>query len=206
MRAVQEVDGMSEVSQDEQRGSKIVAVSNGDDVGELMGYETWPEDISHAFDHALGVTSVKHLKDRENKTIIFAEVVADFRALEADYVAKLGTETENALRARRIITEKLIFMAWALEQPLETCQQYWHELQQLGFHRIERKINETSFFADICGEHGHINLGLEVLAPVIAEVERLRAEPNLTQWATEFYDQELASLGRLRARLEAERT
>jgi hypothetical protein len=188
-------------------GHKIIAMSNGgDDVAELMGYDTWPQDISHAFDHALGVTAVKYLKNRENRTFAFNEVIADYRTLEADYVAQLGTDTENALQVRRIIAEKLIFMAWALEQPFETCQQYWHELQQLGFYRIERKINETFFFADICREHGRTDLSLEVLAPVIAEVERLRAEPNLTQWATEFYEQELESLRKLRARLEAERT
>lgn len=185
-------------------GSKIVAESNGDDLAELMGYDKWPREVSLAFDRALGVVSVKYLKDLENRTFSFAAVVADFRALEVEYAMSVGDE-ENVKQVRRIITEKLLQMTSNLDEPFETSQLFWHELQALGFYRIEREINNTWMFAEICREHGQTDVGLSVIEPVIAKVEALHAKPGITQWATEYYEQELGYLRKLRVRLETER-
>ncbi|HMY20421.1 MAG TPA: hypothetical protein PKA58_29045 [Polyangium sp.] len=66
-------------------------------------------------------------------------------------------------------------------------------------------LGNTSLFAEICREHGQTDVGLSVIDPVIAKVEGLRAKPGITQWATEYYEQELGYLRKLRARLETER-
>jgi hypothetical protein len=185
---------------------QVMAESKGDDdLAELMGYDKWPEDVAIAFDRARGVVSLKYLKNRKNQKIDFTSVVADFRALESEYLVRVGDNEENAQQVRRIITEMLLQMAQDLDQPFETCQRYWNDLVQLGFYRIERRCNKTWLFADCCREHGQTELGLAVLDPLIVELERLRAEPTVTEQAAKYYDQELGYLRKLRAKLEAER-
>ena len=48
-------------------------------------------------------------------------------------------------------------------------------------------------------------MGLALLEPLIADLERLGAEPTATKQEVDYYDYELESLQKLRARLEAER-
>ncbi len=193
------------ISTEKNVNAKIVAESNGDDLAELMGYDKWPREVSLAFDRALGVVSVKYLQDLENRTFDFASVVDDFRALEAEYMTIVRDNEESVRQVRRIVTEKLLQMTSNLDEPFETSQMFWHELQRLGFYRIEREINNTWLFAEICREHGQTDVGLSVIDPVIAKVEQLHARPGITQWASEYYEQELGYLRKLRVRLETER-
>jgi len=174
-------------------------------LAELMGYHTWPREIALDFERARGVVSVKYIKNRENLKNDFPSVVADFRALEIEYLKRIGDHPENAQQVRRIITEMLLQAASDTDQPFETCQQYWHELQQLGFYRIERECTDSWMFADICCEHGRIDIGLGVLDPLIQQLEILQSRPNLTEWAAEYYKQRLGDMRNLRARLEAAR-
>lgn len=174
----------------------------GDPIGELMGYDKWPEDVAIAFDRARGVATLKYIK---NAHIDFAAIVAEFRALEAEYSALLGDNEENIQQVRRITTEMLLQAAWDKDQPFDTCLKYWHDLQALGFYRLERRCLKTGLFAVICQHYGHADMGLGLLEPLIAELERLRAEPTATKQEVDYYDYELASLHKLRARLEAER-
>ena len=176
---------------------------SGDDaLGELMGYDKWPEDVAIAFERARGVASVKYIRNRE---VDFASIVADYRAIEAEFLVHFRNNEENAQQVRRIMTEMLLQAAWDKDQPFETCQRYWNDLQQLGFYRIERQCNETWLFAKICCEHGHTEIGLAVLDPLIAELERLRAEPTVATFAVGYYEDEIGYLRKLRAKLEAER-
>ena len=193
------------ISTEKNVNAKIVAESNGDDLAELMGYDKWPREVSLAFDRALGVVSVKYLQDLENRTFDFASVVDDFRALEAEYMTIVRDNEESVRQVRRIVTEKLLQMTSNLDEPFETSEMFWHELQRLGFYRIEREINNTLLFAEICREHGQTDVGLSVIDPVIAKVEQLHAKPGITQWASEYYEQELGYLRKLRVRLETER-
>jgi hypothetical protein len=171
-------------------------------IGELMGYDKWPRDVSIAFDRALGVATLKYLK---NKEVDFASVVADYRAIEAEFLPRVGDNEENAQQVRRRVTEHLLQAAWDKDQPFETCQRYWNDLLQLGFYRIERQCLQTGSFAVCCHDYGQTELGLAVLDPLIVELKRLRAEPTVTMLAAHYYDDEFRSLRKLRARLEAER-
>ncbi len=173
--------------------------SDGGSIAELMGYDKWPEDVSIAFDRVLGVAK------RTNRRTEFVSTVADYRAIEAEFLVRIGDNEENAQQVRRRVSEHLLSMAWQKDQPFETCQRYWNDLQALGFYRIERQSWMTWFFVDSCRQHGQTDTGLAVLDPFIAELERLRADPSVTVQATKFYDQELEPLRKLRADLEAER-
>ncbi|HRI72413.1 MAG TPA: hypothetical protein PK156_49600 [Polyangium sp.] len=179
--------------------------NDSDVIGKLMGYDKWPEEVAIAFDHARGVLSAKYLKDRKDGRGNFASVLAEFSALESEYLVRVGDIEENAQQVRRIIAEMIFEAAWYLDEPFETCQRYWNEVVQLGFYGVERKALITGVFVACCRQHGQTDLGLANLDPLIAELERLRAEPATTKLAAEYYDYTIESLQRARARLEAER-
>lgn len=173
----------------------------GDPIAELMGYDKWPRDVAIAFDRARGVATLKYLK---NADIDFASIVADFRALEAEFVVRVCDNEENVQQVRRIITEMLLQAAWDKEQPFETCLQYWHDLQGLGFYRLERRCLKTGLFAVICLHYGRTAMGLALLDPLIAELGQLRVEHAATKQDVDYYDYEIESMGKVRARLEAQ--
>ncbi len=201
LRAKLEAQKKTEPSQMTDEGNDE-SESDSSAIAEFMGYDKWPLDVSIAFDRARGVATLKYIK---NKEVDFSSVVADFRAIEAEYLVRVGDNEENAQQVRRIMTTMLIQAAWDKEQPFETCQQYWNDLVQLGFYRIERQVLETGSFAVCCHDYGQTELGLALLDPLIVELKRLRAEPTVTMQTAHYFDHELGSLRKLRARLEAER-
>jgi hypothetical protein len=176
--------------------------SRGDGIAEMYGYDKWPEGVSIAFDRALGVASLKYLRKID---VDFASVVADVRAIEAEFLVRIGDNQENAQQVRRIITEMLLQVAWNQEQPFETCQGYWNDLVQLGFYGIERQCLQTGAFAACCHDYGQTEIGLALIEPLLAKFERLRADPSVTKEAAEYYDYELEGLRINRARLEAQK-
>ena len=171
-------------------------------IAELYGYDKWPRDVSLAFDRALGVASLKYLKNMGND---FASVVTDFRAIETEFLVRIGDNQENAQQVKRIVAEFLFRAARDKNEPFETCQRYWNDLQQFGFYRIERQVNLTVLFAISCRRHGQTDIGLAVVDPLIVELERLRAEPTVTDFAAGYYDDEIGYLRKLRAKLEAQK-
>ncbi len=173
-----------------------------DDLAELMGYDKWPEDVSIAFDQALGIATLKYTKDLKND---FISIIHDAQAIETEFLARIGDSEENARQLRRIVAEFLLRAAWNKDQPFETCQRYWNDLLELGFYRIQRQCTMAWYFADCCRQHGQIELGIATLDPLIAELERLCVDPTPTNLNAEYYEYELESLRKLRARLEAER-
>lgn len=185
---------------------KIEAPIDDTNIIEIMGFDKWPRDIALAFDRALGDLSLKYLKSRKNRTFEFGVVVADFRALEAQYLDRFLDNEENRLELRRIITEYLLRMAKDLGEPFEACELYWQDLLKLGFSSIEREGLQTGAFAACCLSFGRIDLGLAVVDPLVAKLQRLNADPAATEQAREYYAEEIDSFRKLRARLEAERT
>jgi hypothetical protein len=203
---MQQEDETAGVSDEQRTGPKIIAESNGgEDELELNGFDKWPHEVYVAFEQAVAAENVKHIRNRKSATFTFDAFIAGLRAIEAEYVEHFRDNAENAQQVRRIITEWLLLFA-ELDPRFETSQSLWNELRQLGFYRIERECTDTLAFARACLEHGRLDQGLEVMAPVVAELERLRAPPNVTQWASEYYEQELGYFAKLRARLEAARS
>lgn len=184
----------------DERNDDTEALSNALD--ERTEYEKWAEGVFVALARARGAASVRYIRD---KTIDFASVVAEYRAIEAEYIAHFRDDEENAQHVRRIMTEMLLQAAWDKNQPFETGELYWKDLQQLGFYSLQRQCNATWLFGEICRDHGQTDTGLAVVDAFIAELERLRAEPNVSDWDAEDYDEKLGGMRKLRARLEADR-
>lgn len=171
-------------------------------IDELMGYDKWPDGVATEFDRALGVVVRGYLKNRRNLTASFATVIAEFRKIEAEFVGRVGDDIANVRQVQTIVSEFLLEAAYMTDQPFATCDQYWHDLQKLGFYRIERECMQTGFFAGVCLSHARIDVGLAVVDSIRVKLERLRAEPNATETAIEYYAEQIESFAKLRARLE----
>lgn len=169
---------------------------------ERTEYEKWAEGVFIAFGRAREAAHVRYIRD---KTIDFVSIVATYRAIEAEYLAHFRDDDENTYHVRRITTELLLQATWEKDQPLETGERYWNDLRQLGFYNIDRQCFATLLFGEICRDHGQTDTGLAVVDAFIAELERLRAEPNVSDWDAEDYDEKLGGMRKLRARLEADR-
>jgi hypothetical protein len=199
------VDGFEEnvplsgTNEDDADEGKISSEEESDAYfAEVAGYDRWPEDVAIDFSQALTLATINSFR------VDFATTVAEYRAIEAKFLPRFGNHAENAQQVRRHITEMVLDAAMTKKEPFETCLGYWNELLQLGFYRIERRCRATWSFADCCRTHGQRDIGLAVLNPLMDELERLRAEPDVTKPASEYFRHELETLGKLRAKLEAQ--
>jgi hypothetical protein len=151
----------------------------------------------------LAKTFIKHVKD---KSSTYNSAVASFRAVENEYIERFQGHEENRVQVRRNVMEFLLEVAWYKDEPFETCQLHWHELQKLGFSSIEREEGQVGVFGAICLAYGQIDVGLAAIDPFVAKIQTLRVEPNAAEAALEYYDAQIDSFAKLRARLEAARS
>lgn len=152
----------------------------------------------------------------------FADVAADYRGMEADFVARAGEDKayeEFVLDVRQRIAEDILKAACSLEQPFDVCREAWNALVGVGFTSFGEQCRTTEFYAESCGFNQKPEEGLAVLEPLLVELQRRldaeiqrRAEarangepPTHEEPSPSFYRDWLESLGELRDKLEAQR-
>ncbi len=156
-------------------------------------------EISGAFGQA---TDAAWLRTREWD---FEVLVVEYKRLETEFVARVGSSEVHVREIQRRITEIILQAAIEREESFATCQQWWDELGRLGFSDIERCCTMTWFYGDACLAHGEFDAGLAVVKPLITELEISLASPTNTEPAKRFYQRELATLRKLQDELVAMR-
>ncbi len=173
----------------------VVDDDDDDDDGPEVEWETDP--LGCDFAAALDVTIVKVFRSD------FSEALREFRAMEATFIARAGDSEGDIREMRQAIAGQLLSEAIDKNQPFEVCEAYWNDLQTIGFVCIEHKVYKSRFFADCCGQHGQVDRGLAVLESMVAELEHMRSAPDAPKQLKRYCRDELATLGKLRAKLEA---
>jgi len=140
---------------------------------------------------------------RKTRHSSFGDIVQAYKAVEFEFVVRAGSNEIYVLETRRRVAEALLREAHG-SQPFDTCQKLWDDLLCIGFANIEIKCIMTWYYADSCRKNKEPEAGLAELEPLIAELERLLTEPTATEDAAGDYQDELAKLGKLRARLKAQ--
>lgn len=135
----------------------------------------------------------------------FPELVRAFTAVQSAFLPRIGDNEIAALEIRRRVAEMIFKAAVDTGQPFETCRNLWNELQRLGFSDIQRKCTMSWFYGECCLHNDEIEVGLDVLSPLIAEVEQLLADLTVTDAASQYYRHEVDNLAKLRDKLEAPR-
>jgi hypothetical protein len=136
----------------------------------------------------------------------FVDVVQEYKAVEAEFLAHARARDDEkwALEVKRRIAEALVREAHGT-QDFDTCQRYWNDLLRLGFTNTEIECVMIWYCADSCRITKRPDVGLSVLEPLIAEYEQALADPkSVEEGSDEYYQIELESLGRLRAKLKAQ--
>jgi hypothetical protein len=140
-----------------------------------------------------------------HRTRSYAEVVADYRRLELEFVAKMGDDEFGALETKRHVAESILSLAHGYPPSFDVCREAFHGLVRLGFTNLLMKCMESWLYADICAYDEQPEEGLAVLDPLITELEQWLKESRATQRPTLFYEDELQTLKKLRDELEAQR-
>ena len=168
-----------------------------DDDDTVEGDADWPNPLRRDFAKALDAIFVKVFRTD------FSETVRELKAMEATFVARAGDSEVDIREMRQAIAGRLMVVAIDKNQPFEVCEAYWNDLRAIGFICIEFKVNMTWFFADCCRQHGQVDRGLAVLDSMVAELEQMRSAPDATKSLKRYCRDELATFGKLRAKLEA---
>ncbi|HVK64994.1 MAG TPA: hypothetical protein VM694_10985 [Polyangium sp.] len=134
----------------------------------------------------------------------FAEDVADFRRIEAEFVARGAENESDVVEARRRIAEHILRAAHSYHPRFEVCREAWNDLVRLGFAEKFIEYLMTWKYADCCAYDEKPEEGLAVLEPLLVELERQLAERRATQQATDFQEHYIEYLGDLRDELLAQ--
>lgn len=162
--------------------------------------EPWADSISRDFARARA-NAWKKTRDCD-----FATTIDEFRNVEQVFVNRAGANEAYVQYYKRCIADDLFEQAVHYKDaPFDSCYSLWKELNELGFSEVEERCFATRAFARFCKERGQAGIGLSLLDPLLADLERLRADPAVTLQAAKYYDQEIESGRKLRAELLAQR-
>jgi hypothetical protein len=134
----------------------------------------------------------------------FSTFVHEFKAIEIEFVARADDNKHHVGETKRRIAEAILREAILTEQPFDTCRQYWDDLLQLGFTNIEVRCSASCIYADCCFWNHQRDAGLQILGPLLAELERLRSQPAICDHEAEFYREQYDMLKMRFDKLEAQ--
>jgi len=157
----------------------------------------------------------------------FAEIAADYLAVETDVVARaLACEAIKpfARKLRNYNARAALRAACGFEHPFEVCHDAWNEAVRLGFSDFEEQCRMTGMYAESCGFNQKPKEGLAVLEPLLVDLEqglkakeltrkrwlkvraKRRPPPHEKEPSPSFYRSWLGSLTELRDKLLAQRS
>jgi hypothetical protein len=131
----------------------------------------------------------------------FADVVHDYRQIEADFVHRPGGNEFHVLETKRRIAEAILLATHSHRQPFDVCRNAWNDLLHLGFTNLRTKCTESWFYADCCLFNEQFDAGLAVLEPLMIEVRQQIDDPA-GSWR-QYYQDELVRLEKLHTQLQA---
>jgi hypothetical protein len=169
-------------------------------VGDMDAEEERIERVFSEFMKASDAILTRSL-DRERT---FAEDVADFRQIEAEFVARVAENEFDVLEARRCIAENILRAAHSYHPPFEMCREAWNDLVRLGFAEKFREYLMTWKYAECCAYDEKPEEGLAVLEPLLEDLARQLEERRATQQSTDFQEHYIEYLGELRDDLLAQ--
>lgn len=140
-----------------------------------------------------------------DRTRSYAEVVDDYRKVEAEFVARMGDDELGVLETKRRIAESIFSLARRKAPSFEVCREAWNDLIRVGFTGLLMKYMHSWMYADFCAFDEQPEDGLAVLEPLRVELEGRIEQARAARLPTMFCEDELAILRRLQDELEAQR-
>jgi hypothetical protein len=116
----------------------------------------------------------------------FEDLVRAFKTVETHYV-ELETKPFLILETKRRVAEWMIMAATDKRCPYETCRARLDHLFQLGFTDLQMKVTMCIIFARYCRATRHFREGIELLEPVVEELQSELIRAGITRHEKEFY-------------------
>lgn len=157
--------------------------------------EVSPDEIE--FTHQLSEIILQEMKWP------FGEIERELRRIEEEFVTRAGDNKEVALDFKRRISNQILGAALMADQPHEVCRGIWKEVVERGFPDHETKRVHTGIYARCCQQNGEFDAGIEVLEPLITEMEQALNGKALTQNERKWYEKGIATSRKIRDELRA---
>jgi len=116
----------------------------------------------------------------------FDDLVKAFEAVETKHV-KLETEPFLILETRRRVAENMLMAATGKRCPYEICRAQLDNLFQLGFTDLGMKTAMFIGFARYCRATRRFREGIELLEPLVDELQSVLNRGGLTRNEREYY-------------------
>jgi len=116
----------------------------------------------------------------------FEDLVKAFKAVETHYV-ELETKPFLILETKRRVAEWTLMAATDKRCPYETCRAQLDHLFQLGFTNLQTKATMCIIFARFCRATRHAREGIELLEPVVEELQSELNRKGITRHEKEFW-------------------
>lgn len=116
----------------------------------------------------------------------FEDIVEAFKAVESHHV-ELETKPILILETKRRIAENILMAAIDKRCPYEICRAQLDNLFQLGFTNLEREATMCLFFGRYCRRMGHAREGIELLEPVVEELQSEINRAGIKRREQEFW-------------------
>jgi hypothetical protein len=118
----------------------------------------------------------------------FDDLVKAFKAVETHYL-ELETKPFLILETKRRVAEKILMAALDKRCPYEICRAQLDNLFELGFTNLEMKATMCLFFARHCRATRHAREGIELLEPVVEELQSELNRAGIRRSEREFWAQ-----------------
>lgn len=100
----------------------------------------------------------------------FPDLKAGFQAVERQFVGVL--EESDYLEVKRRVAEGILAAAWDTGQPVDRCRELLDCVEQLGWSNFYTKPSTLFPFIRYCFDNDRKDVGLQLLVPLIAELEQ----------------------------------
>jgi len=83
---------------------------------------------------------------------------------------------------------------------------FWEDVVRVGIVEFEVRCTMTWYYADCCRRNKKTEMGLNMLEPLVAELQQLLAEPNVSEVDAWDYRQKLKMMDNVLAPLQAQQS
>jgi hypothetical protein len=135
----------------------------------------------------------------------FADTVREYKVVESIFTVRAADNEFYVIEMRRRIAESIFADAVIKSEPFDTCMACYEDVVRLGIVEFEVRCTMTWYYGDCCRHNKRTEMGLKMVEPLIAELQRLLAEPNINEVDAWDYRQKLEGHERLLGKLQAQR-
>ena len=149
-------------------------------------------------------TERMHATALHREEVDFDQKVREYRTIEAEFIARAKEDEADILATKRRIMWWVLASAIDSSQPAEVCREIWDEIKRIGFADMDHRHTMSNIYARCCQCTGEFNTGIEVLDPLIKELQQWLPQAPITPEQRIHWEKKLEIHKEVVAELEAD--